>query len=337
MKTTSEKSNKFIESLDKVTRLILLQWKTIMLQPSLVFLIFAFPIIFACGIGVMIATGSMFAATFSLTLTLVIGIIFGNVKFLLEESTFMENSRLTVINKFERLISLIVTCFFFSFLSFSFELIIVVLGETFGFIFMSGFVFNGSTSQTAQDMIWSNVPFDAIYMYYLSTFILLTSTFFFASTFFRSNRTFSIFVLIWFIISLVFSGAISTIWNYYNPETNEFIATNKLVNGWFDLDNANDAIDYSKHSYEFINWFSWTPLLVPQWFTNQHYFFIFRVGAQYIGDVNVSETGITNLLPESTSFFYWSQTDRLWNFSLIAPYLYSIIYLMLGVILSKEK
>ncbi len=338
---TVKSSSKFdlVLSAKQTAKLFILQCKTITSQPILVFLIFLFPIIITLGIGVMVPAASFFVAAFSLTMIIVIGLTYGNIKYSMGDNTLGENGRLTVINQIQSIIAYSSTVFVFSFLSYNLQLLLVIFGESTGLLFIKTFVFFDADNKNSQDVIWLSLSWISIYAFYTATFTLTLSSFYLASTIFKTQRTFSMFVLGWFLICLCFSGEISTIWNWFDPNTNEFITESRLVKGWqdFPAEQYENAIDYSQPVFNIKDWSSWMGLIVPQWFTNQHFFWILRPGAEYMGNYQESAIGLSYVLPKHFNLLYWSKTDWLWNFSMIAPYLFASIYTIIGMIIVRRK
>lgn len=335
---TKEKleNSEFVLSLKQTSKLVLLQWKTIFSSPILLFMIFAFPIILVCGVGALIPVRSLFAASFSLVMLLVIGIVYGNLKYSIDTSTFKSNSRLIVINEIQTVFSITITTMLVSFVAFNLELLIVVLFESNNFLFMSGFVFQGDTSWSSQDVVWKSISWTGVYNFYFISFLLFLSTYYFADSFFKSYRTFSIFVLIWLIINLLFGGVMNSIWTIYDPNTKEFISNNRLSNNYRDVP-YEEAINWGNGSFNAKSWMSYIPILVPQWFNNQHYFYVFGSGAQYTGESFQTISGLTNNLPSHMDMFYWSNTDSFWNFTLLAPFVYSVCFLLFGLLVKYKN
>lgn len=322
-----------ILTVKQIAKLFALQWKTIITSPVLCFIIFIFPIIFTAGIGTLIPAGAMFASSFSLVILLVVGIVYGDMKYLMNETTFKSNSRLIVLNQFQTTFSMTMTTFLVSFISFSIGIIFIVVCESNGFIFMSSFVFQDEFSKSSHNVIWSNISWSACYWYYFVTFLLMFSTFYFADNFFNSYKTFSMFVLVWMIVCLLFGGVMSSIWTIYDNKTNQFISIYRLSQK-YDTASHDKAFDLTKPPIEFKNWLSWTPIIVPQWFTNQHFFYVFEVGAS---GGEVFTNGLGNNIPSDANLFQWSDNDNLWNFSLLSPFIYATLFTIFSLIINRKN
>lgn len=78
---TNNKKSKFCLSLKQTAKLFILQWKTIFSSPIMLFMIFGFPLIFISGVGTLVPTSSLFSASFSLVILLIVGIVYGNLKY----------------------------------------------------------------------------------------------------------------------------------------------------------------------------------------------------------------------------------------------------------------
>ncbi len=325
-----------ILSTKQTAKLFALQCKSILKSPTLIFMIFFFPLVLAAGLGTLIPTRSLFSSSYSLIVLLIVGIVYGNIRYSMNESTLKSNSRLAVINEGQTILSIVMTTFLFTAISFNIQLLFMVICESNNFLFMNGFVFQGETSNSSQDIIWNNVSWVGVYGYFLVTYMLMLSTFYFADNFFASYRTFSMFVLVWMIVNLVFGGVMSSIWTDFDSNINEFVSSNRLNQGWKDMP-YEDAIDWDKGSFAMNNWFDISAIFVPQWYSNQHFFYVFGAGAVHTdSSFVIPANGISNAVPANYNFFAWSKTDNLWNFSLIAPYIYSILFVSFSLMIKGE-
>lgn len=332
-RTTSVKEDITL-NLKKTTKLFILQCKTIFLNPVLIFMVMFFPIIWVLGIGCLIPTRSLYTAAFSIVQILVIGIVYGNLKFSIDTTTFNSNSRLTVINEVQKVLSTIAVVFIASFISYNIEVAVMILFDSNNLIFMSGFVFQPIDDHNSMDVLWKDISWSGFYLYYVATFFLSISTYYFTSKFFSSTRTFSIFILVLMLVNIFFGGIMSSIWLYYDPKTEEFIANGKLVGDWHEL-SYEKAIDFTQPSFHLTDWHSYVPIVLPQWFNNQHFYYVFGAGARYTGNPTPNVANLTFEIPANFDLMYWSKIDNLWNFSIVAPYLYTIVFIMLGLIIKK--
>lgn len=326
-----------VQSTKQTATLFVLQLKQILSSPTLLFMVFIFPVLLSVGVGIIVPIRSLFIPAFGLVQLLIIGIIYGNVKYTITKDTLKKNMSIAVIDQTQTFISIIVTLFFFSFISYHLELAFVILMESNDWIFMHGFIFQGESSTSSQDVIWTDISWSGLYQYYIATFLLTTSTYYVADSFFKSYRTFCIFVFLWFIINLIFGGVMSSIWTYYDANSGYMISRTKLVEGWTEA-SYEDAIDWSASSFVIKNWQSYVPIIVPQWFSNQHFYYVFGSGAKYLDtDMVMNENGISNLVPANYQFLYWSPVDNLWNYSIVAPYLYTIFFSFVGLTIKRKE
>lgn len=164
----------------------------------------------------------------------------------------------------------------------------------------------------------------------------------------------------------------STHWNDYNVYTNELLGsqysaslrqhalsvaeymgsdtpTNDL--GQMIAADAAIDVDYSLPAYSPRTWVDWFSFFNPQWYINQHFFFVVAFGAStevgneaILGNawvtfekVNYYIEGLTEMAPAKFSVFYWSDYDWFWNYSLIAPFAYIVGLTGIGLILKERK
>lgn len=339
VKEVTKESSLYLD-IKQMAKLFILKMKIVFTSPILLFAIFIFPVIIAFGVGTLVPTHSLFTASFCLVQILLIGIVYGNLKYSVDLTTFKSNTRLTVINEIQLLVAIVSVVFIASFLSYNIQLAFIALCESNNFLFMNGFVFQHEDNLNNQDVIWKDIAWDGVYYYYLVTFLVNISLYFFANKFFKTYKGFCVFVLIWWLLTLMFGGVLSCVWMWYDPKTEEMVGSNKLLGAWSKKP-YEEAVDYSRPTFVPTNWQSYVSFVLPQWFNNQHFFYVFGAGAQYtepelIADI-IPVNGITMQFPAHMNLFYWSSHDELWNFSLVSPYVYTTLYLMLGLILQTKK
>jgi len=82
-----------------IVQMYVLQLKTLMKNPSMVFVMFFIPLIILIGLGILLATASTFVAGFGLPLILIVGIMFGYLYYSSNNTTIGLNNKLTRISE----------------------------------------------------------------------------------------------------------------------------------------------------------------------------------------------------------------------------------------------
>lgn len=319
----------FFEHIKQIAKYMILQLKSVFSSPMLLFIVFGLPILFLCGVGIIVPTYSIWAACFSLPMIVLIGVTYANLKYSIDTSTFDGNISLTRMSFVHSIISIGSVLFIVSFLSFNIELVFLIICDSNNIIFMDRFIFQKPDSVSVVEVVWSSVSYSTIYYFYIVTAVLTASTYYFASIFFRSYRTFSVFVFVWTLVCLMFGGILSCNWNYYDSHTGEILSAVVMDDGW---QNDYSKVHLNETSYEFDNWLSYTSFIVPQYFTNQHFFYTLNSGATQGTYTWDGTSGVQSLSPANYSELYWSKYDEFWNFMLLAPWIYSLVFILLATI-----
>ncbi len=335
----SARIEKFIDNtyshIKSTTKIMILQIKSIFSSGIMLFTLFLLPIIMLLSLGVLLTSISMLASAFGLVEQLIIGILFGYLIYSFNSSTLGDNIELTSIKSFQRMLSIIITTLLFVMVSVAIELIVFIILEDNEILFMQGFVFQvqDAENKNLMDIVWSNINFGAFTIYILQTFMLSTAIYYLVSGVLKSYQTFSIFVLVWLILVLVFGSTVSSGYYWYDTVEQEFVRGSAIVidkeTGTYHLDFSAPII--SKPS-------DYTQFFIPQYYNNQHFFYLLQDGA-INPDPSSTYTEFPNfsriLSGGQTKFMYWSKFDKYWNWTLLAPYLYTLIIVLFGKLVRK--
>lgn len=342
------KTQSFTERLKRLGKITILQSKFIISSGIILFMLFLMPIILLFGVGTLIRESNIFVPSIGISQVIIIGIIFGNLNYSINDSSISKNLTLSKVSWWQRIVSMFLVIFFFSFLSFVFQMIIFVSFESLEWVFMLGFSFEGDASYYSRDIIWANVSWLAVFMYYFQTLILTFSIYLVISGIFNNKKTFTVFVFSYMIAFLTLGGIMSCHWGYYNSITNESLATQygTLARQTLDVStiNYNDTPAYNPNV-----WVNYVPFFLPQWYTNQHFFYTVAAGAdsqsgeilneviQKVDGVDYSVHGLYDSYPPQFTFMFWSKYDWYWNYSLLAPYVYTVVLTLIGIILKTNN
>ncbi len=327
----SKEENKIInlsleERINSLFSLYTLQIKTLFKTPLMIFITFAFPIILLFGLGILLSEATLFVSGFGLQIILITGIIFGYLYYSSTNTTFHKNHILTKTSSSTLLLSILMVILTFSFLSTSFEFIVMIVFTKMNWVFSESFSFVPPEHPVSSSMLinWSTVPFGQVFYYWLMTLLISYVFFSLFRIIFKSNQTFSMFVLSFFLYTICFGGV--TI-----PTFNLIQSDGQLWSKSFS-ETKRPTIQYNK-------WSDYASLLTPESFLNQTFFTILYVGAiptQPVSSMNgfdaLFETH-SNALPAGFTFFKWSD-DPSYNLALILPfaYLLGMSFISFGVI-----
>ena len=302
-----------------IFKLYILQLKTLLKMPTMVFITFFMPIIILLGMGVLLAEADLFVGVFGLPIILIVGIIFGYLYYSSSSSTLDKNFRLTKMNP--RIINasiffvILTICFFSS----SFEFIVMIVFTSFNIIFSYNWPFMKGHFTVGDSLIinWSNLPWLMIVYYWLMT-ILLSFTFFaMFRIIIKDNQTFSMLVFSYFIYSLFFAHVAVATFNRFNWENGQL----------WSRDYFNDGVSSIKYD----SFSDYASLLTPQNFLNQTFFSMFWSGATHIDPSAPADFHI----PAHYNFFNWSE-ESTYNYALILPYCYLVGMYIISFVLQKD-
>ncbi len=293
----------------------------------MIFIIFALPIILLFGLGVLLAESVLFVSAFGLPIIIITGLIFGYLYYSSTNTTFHKNHILTKTSSLLLLLSILMVILTFSFLSTSFEFILMITFTKINWIFNDSWVFASLKHPLPSSMSinWSSVPFGQVFYYWLMTLLISFAFFSLFRIFFKNNQTFSMFVFSFFLYTLCF-GCVTT------PTFDLIQSDGQLWSRSFSKNTEMPTIQYDK-------WSDYTSFLTPEAFLNQTFFTILYVGAIPTKPViptdglNILFETHSKVLPEHFVYFKWSD-DPSYNIALILPFVYlaGMSFISFGVI-----
>lgn len=310
-KRRSSNGLSFTDKVVSIFILFKLQTKTLFSTPVMVFMIFFLPSILLFGIGTIFPQSVIFVSGFGLPILLNVGIIFGYLYYSSSKTTLNKNYKLTKVNPNVMNISIFWTILFFSFLSISFEFIVMIVFTSLGWVFSVNWAFLSPESPSRDALIinWSKLPWFEILYFWLMTIVLSFSMFAMFRQVFDSNQTFSMFVFS-FLLYTLFFGHVS-VGIFVRPQDN-----GQLWSRTF----AEDGLPSVKYN----KWSDFASLLSPQNFLNQTFFSMFYSGASPMDpSYNPGGGEYYNILDAHYNYFQWSD-DPSYNYALIMPYVYLV-------------
>ena len=298
--------------------IINLQFKSIVASNMMLFSIFLLPLIMMIGMGSLLPTSVLVAPVFSAIPMLIIGVVFSNLYFSLEKSTFKDNSKLSNVGRKTRIISMWIITFSFVTISQFINIILLIIFESNDVFFMDRFTFYSQTNYHALDIIWKDVQWGNFIYFVFMTQLISLATYTFTIQFFNDLRTFSIFLITYFFLVLIFGGVVSIMFLANQSFTGEenYIGTRDQYNvgGYVNLitdvsyDANGNIIDFKyenvfippsvnedfSSAWQFSNFTQYLMFFLPNSFINQQFAGLFLTGAN-----------------QSIDFYGWDQSNDL--------------------------
>lgn len=258
----------------KLALLFKIQVSKIIKTPMLLFGMFGLPLILLFGIGALIQDGAMFTPAFGILGIVVSGVIFGDLYFTIEHTTLEKSTSTSNYGHKTKLLAISIVTFCATFLAIFVELLVFCLFEAMDWFFMPSFVFFGpehyqSLTIELSTLQWGNV------IYYISMNILLSlGMYIFLKNFFRTNKTFTMFLLSYVLLDLVFGGVL--VMNYNVAQVTmvdgKLQSTGYLVNDAVELGTADSP-------WVWTSWYQYTKFFVPHYFLNQQFATLLKQGS----------------------------------------------------------
>lgn len=327
---------------DRITRLhklTKLQIKSIFSSGIVLAMVFALPVILLMGIGAMVRESNVFIPAFGISQIIIIGVMYSHLYYSTNKNVLSENLSLSKVTSWQRFISISIAIFIFAFASYLLELALFVSLESLHLLFMLGFVFEGDDGTYSYDLIWSDAGWSGIFIYFLETFILTIAIYTIVAKLAKDKKSFTVFVFCYMIVFLCLGGIMTSDYQYYNTETGELIS--RKYRALANEQNIPAAeINYNQTSdWHFADWVDWFSFFNPQWYVNQHFFFAPAFGS--IGtegnDIITDEVpGLLTMAPAHFQAMYWSKIDQFWNYSMIAPFAYTVLLLIIAKLIKSR-
>ncbi|NQX83176.1 MAG: hypothetical protein HRS50_00475 [Mycoplasmataceae bacterium] len=247
-----------------IFNLVKLQFKTIYSSPVSLFILFGIPNLLLLGLGILIPVHSVLPSAFGLSITMMVGILFGNFYYSFKTSSFENNAKLSNIENRQKVFSIFISIFILVLLSMSLELTVLIFFESLDIVFMDAFWFFGESNRESLNIIWKYMNYGNLYYFFIMSFFLNFVIFSLMRFCFKSGRTFQMFVLTYFLMVLIFGGVVKP--DYLSQ-------FNGAPSNWY---YATEGIIINPYK----SWFNWMSFITPSYFLNQQMYSALRVGSE---------------------------------------------------------
>ncbi len=279
----------------QVGNFFVVQMKKMFKTPFMLFGIFGIPLILLFGIGSLVPSHSLLTPSFGMEAVIVAGIVFGDLYYNIENSTMKNNTNISNYGHKTKLLTISLVCFTITLIAIIAEFIVFIIFESNGFFFMNEFVFFGREHFQSLDIEWSLIPWLNLFYYIVMNIILTICFFCFVRIFFKSNKGFIMFLLVYVLLLIIFGGILSYTFNSVELE----VVNNKIYStGVLTSKNTyiNETLNkQTKPIWGFDNLYSLTKLFIPHFFLNQQLSVLFKTGSH-----------------QSEGAYFWLNDHSLW-------------------------
>ncbi len=286
MNETNIKRNRIIENkynlgnggikawFEKVSLLWIVQLKKIVKTPMTWFGVVGIPLILLFGIGALVQDGALLTPCFGMVPIVVSGVVFGDLYYSMENSTLKQSTNTTNYGHKTKLFTIATVTFIVALLSVLFELSIFIFFESLDWFFMPGFVFFNDAHYQALTIEWLALQWGNLLYYLIANIILTIAMLIFVKNFFATNKTFTMFILVYVLLDIVFGGVLVMNYNQAVVEIE-----NGQVKSTGYISNLSVLLGEKESPWKMNRLYDYTKFLIPHYFLNQQFSTLLKAGS----------------------------------------------------------